>query len=70
MVYPVAATFGWLCVETMQGQQGMAGALAATFGWLCVETFGKATLRRKGIQAATFGWLCVETCAGVCVWAV
>ena len=34
----LAATFGWLCVET--GESGFAAPnhRAATFGWLCVET--------------------------------
>ena len=33
-----AATFGWLCVETMLRAFGLSNCLAATFGWLCVET--------------------------------
>ena len=34
-----AATFGWLCVETLALWYAIANAKAATFGWLCVETF-------------------------------
>ena len=35
----VAATFGWLCVETDMPIRAMIKKLkAATFGWLCVET--------------------------------
>ena len=33
-----AATFGWLCVETLQIGEVFADKPAATFGWLCVET--------------------------------
>ena len=35
-----AATFGWLCVETLQTKNGVIKNHAATFGWLCVETLG------------------------------
>ena len=34
-----AATFGWLCVETVANIIWTAHMQAATFGWLCVETF-------------------------------
>ena len=35
----IAATFGWLCVETDFDNSGFSAcAKAATFGWLCVET--------------------------------
>ena len=34
----LAATFGWLCVETFCVSLQINGLLAATFGWLCVET--------------------------------
>ena len=34
----MAATFGWLCVETELIAQASEQSLAATFGWLCVET--------------------------------
>ena len=33
-----AATFGWLCVETLPACCAPFPVLAATFGWLCVET--------------------------------
>ena len=33
-----AATFGWLCVETVIVMADKFGIVAATFGWLCVET--------------------------------
>ena len=33
-----AATFGWLCVETIKLADIAVGVNAATFGWLCVET--------------------------------
>ena len=55
-----AATFGWLCVETMYQKWKMAGMVAATFGWLCVETIEPESLKSE-FAAATFGWLCVET---------
>ena len=35
----VAATFGWLCVETAVRMMSFRNSEpAATFGWLCVET--------------------------------
>ena len=34
----MAATFGWLCVETILHRKQYKADLAATFGWLCVET--------------------------------
>ena len=34
----LAATFGWLCVETTLCRIGVLTLMAATFGWLCVET--------------------------------
>ena len=34
----VAATFGWLCVETITKEIPKRAKVAATFGWLCVET--------------------------------
>ena len=33
-----AATFGWLCVETILLLNINWAEVAATFGWLCVET--------------------------------
>ena len=33
-----AATFGWLCVETLELKLSELRRKAATFGWLCVET--------------------------------
>ena len=33
-----AATFGWLCVETVGLNGVFKFVAAATFGWLCVET--------------------------------
>ena len=55
-----AATFGWLCVESLVCQALFVIKVAATFGWLCVESF---TNRETGEvkEAATFGWLCVES---------
>ena len=35
----LAATFGWLCVETYLVRLKLAIPIAATFGWLCVETY-------------------------------
>ena len=35
----LAATFGWLCVETYTRSGQGSAERAATFGWLCVETF-------------------------------
>ena len=60
VVLQEAATFGWLCVETLKAGIGKHSQIAATFGWLCVET----TPYQDGyitVLAATFGWLCVET---------
>ena len=34
----MAATFGWLCVETLLAFLKFFISDAATFGWLCVET--------------------------------
>ena len=36
----LAATFGWLCVETKGSRRNLWNGQAATFGWLCVETLG------------------------------
>ena len=39
----LAATFGWLCVETTSLIVSLiVNISAATFGWLCVETWIKA----------------------------
>ena len=35
----LAATFGWLCVETINLVSVIIIRNAATFGWLCVETY-------------------------------
>ena len=37
-----AATFGWLCVETVRVVRVFISSAAATFGWLCVETTARA----------------------------
>ena len=37
-IYAIAATFGWLCVETPPTTLQLLVLPAATFGWLCVET--------------------------------
>ena len=55
-----AATFGWLCVETLFKCTFYCFVSAATFGWLCVETQVRY-IRQQKTTAATFGWLCVET---------
>ena len=55
-----AATFGWLCVETVPSEHIVVTSVAATFGWLCVET-RLIPLHLIADGAATFGWLCVET---------
>ena len=39
-VFDGAATFGWLCVETIKTNVKFPRSSAATFGWLCVETRG------------------------------
>ena len=57
----IAATFGWLCVETPKRDGTIAYVNAATFGWLCVETTCSFSSPAACV-AATFGWLCVETC--------
>ena len=59
-MYWLAATFGWLCVETITLENIGGENIAATFGWLCVET-RKISYKRIEYLAATFGWLCVET---------
>ena len=59
-LWVVAATFGWLCVETSGFWQISRFSCAATFGWLCVET-NQTACRNSRTNAATFGWLCVET---------
>ena len=65
LVYKGAATFGWLCVETVAETWERLILMAATFGWLCVET---QIIRRDEDSwlAATFGWLCVETASCTC----
>ena len=40
----MAATFGWLCVETSERRNSIDVDHAATFGWLCVETFANWAL--------------------------
>ena len=55
-----AATFGWLCVETLVLMESYGSYNAATFGWLCVETALIDSYLCYSV-AATFGWLCVET---------
>ena len=56
----VAATFGWLCVETEYGNNKEGDKGAATFGWLCVETLFCQNLGNEK-NAAAFARLCVET---------
>ena len=56
----MAATFGWLCVETRRAFTAFCAGVAATFGWLCVET-AQSDIASSTTYAATFGWLCVET---------
>ena len=58
--FKIAATFGWLCVETGKLTLKIKQHSAATFGWLCVET-PMITVKNCEQWAATFGWLCVET---------
>ena len=62
--YDIAATFGWLCVETYKTGLYKLTEKAATFGWLCVETLFVEYKRCASNEAATFGWLCVETFIG------
>ena len=57
----LAATFGWLCVETRVRKRFKTYEEAATFGWLCVETIMQDIFTDFLKKAATFGWLCVET---------
>ena len=59
----LAAAFGRLCVETLNGKLNANEIMeAAAFGRLCVETVRRKTKRRAS-QAAAFGRLCVETFA-------
>ena len=58
----MAATFGWLCVETCVRH------LARRVGDLVQPPSGGCVLKLAGVRglffdviAATFGWLCVET---------
>ena len=65
-ISPLAATFGWLCVETDRMIIcAVIVMVAATFGWLCVET-DNSVFNASKILAATFGWLCVETLVFSC----
>ena len=50
-----AATFGWLCVETVFKSNNQFGDDAATFGWLCVETVLKAIKKRDNSQPPSGG---------------
>ena len=43
-----AATFGWLCVETLKQIGSYYAAPAATFGWLCVETDTESAQKQLG----------------------
>ena len=45
----MAATFGWLCVETCDTDYTSEKHLAATFGWLCVETLHLVYLQREWV---------------------
>ena len=54
----MAATFGWLCVETLNTLRFLHLVLAATFGWLCVETFWL-----RGVAAA---FVCSHLRVAVC----
>ena len=56
----LAATFGWLCVETTPVVAGAGKNGAAAFGRLCVETL-KNRQPPPQARAAAFGRLCVET---------
>ena len=58
MVRKSAATFGWLCVETINSNRPVIFWRAATFGWLCVETFGTKIL--------TYGLKCSHLRVAVC----
>ena len=60
VIFSIAATFGWLCVETRRLSNTRNTQFAATFGWLCVETL-EIIEQMEINMAATFGWLCVET---------
>ena len=51
----MAATFGWLCVETEMITLGLMMANAATFGWLCVETLRSAWLSETCSQPPSGG---------------
>ena len=57
-----AATFGWLCVETISQQKVKIAYNMQPPSGGCVL---KRLLSLKALKrwiAATFGWLCVETC--------
>ena len=57
-----AATFGWLCVETLSvNPKNPATAQPPSGG--CVLKLSKANIVSLNLLAATFGWLCVETVA-------
>ena len=51
----VAATFGWLCVETHIVGISYQKMNAATFGWLCVETFHNESKTYRDLQPPSGG---------------
>ena len=56
----IAATFGWLCVETSSFKEVVYEKLQPPSGG-CVLKLGGINSTDIVVVAATFGWLCVET---------
>ena len=57
----LAATFGWLCVETAKAIFAEAPAVKQPPSGGCVLKPKYRQSCLSLLQAATFGWLCVET---------
>ena len=51
----LAATFGWLCVETVAEKKDQRKQKAATFGWLCVETICNGVIDKPNKQPPSGG---------------
>ena len=57
----LAATFGWLCVETLTGSCFRDKRIRQPPSGGCVLKHRVGLYKANSFVAATFGWLCVET---------
>ena len=61
----LAATFGWLCVETTISRCNKLHTNRQPPSGGCVLKRPHSKLHKRHTPAATFGWLCVETCGQI-----